>query len=243
MRRRKKSHLGTDRPTTLRVETLQLTPSGFTDFYRTLMALRFPLPVDDVLELRALINHEVDRYQMPALTPEVAQFRAALEKAIGSFGVGKRHHRERLIRTLFMIRDLHVAHVGASRHKETSLRASLEKNMGERSRAAREGLLTFFLLIIATMLWLGLADASRLLPVVAGLSAVISWRRFSNLRALESLADTLRQQLNAVLRLRIRSVNWKTMIHKLALILGYKQIRGIEVFRMERHFEAHGAYQ
>jgi len=33
-----------------------------------------------------------------------------------------------------------------------------------------------------------------------------------------------------VLRQRVNSLNWKTLIHKLALVLGYKRVPGVEVF-------------
>jgi len=37
-----------------------------------------------------------------------------------------------------------------------------------------------------------------------------------------------------VLRKRVDTLNWRTLIHKLALLLGYKQIQGVDVFRHEQ---------
>ena len=40
--------------------------------------------------------------------------------------------------------------------------------------------------------------------------------------------------VNEILRKRVDSLNWRTLIHKLSLLLGYKQIKGVEVFRHEQ---------
>lgn len=226
---------------TLRIEDLELSVPRFTDFYRALIALRFPLPIDDVLELRAIINHAADKYRQAELTRDGRHFRDALERAIGSFGIHKRHHRERLIRVLCLLRDTHAKHSHVSHGQEASLRDRLDRIAKQRAQALREGMLTFFLTIVAGLLWLGLTDPHWLLQLVVAASAVISWRRFHSLPTLESDAEILRMQINAILRLRIKSIKWKTLIHKLALILGYKQIRGIEVFNMA-HGEPHEAY-
>ena len=48
--------------------------------------------------------------------------------------------------------------------------------------------------------------------------------------------------LNLLLRQRVESINWRTLIHKLALLLGYKRIQGVEVFRQESADFNSGAY-
>jgi hypothetical protein len=45
------------------------------------------------------------------------------------------------------------------------------------------------------------------------------------------------------LRNRLDTLNWKTLIHKLSLILGYKQIQGIEVFRHNHLPGSQGEYR
>jgi hypothetical protein len=240
MRRRGKQASSALEPTVLRASTLQLNAAGFTDFYRTLVGLRFPLPVDEVLELRSLINHAVDHYRVPTLTPDVRQFREALEAAIDSFGVTKKHHRERLINSLCLIRDLHVTHSINSRDQEQSLRSRLDKNQRTRTRAAREALLSVLLLVLMGFLWFTLAERHWLLLGVGALSAYTGWNRFFALPDLDEDAQVMRQQLNAVLRARVKSVNWKTLIHKLAFILGFKRVHGIEVFRVEHRDDRHG---
>lgn len=239
MKHRRRQTGSTPEPTVLRVTTLQLNAAGFTDFYRTLVGLRFPLPVDEVLELRSLINHAVDRYRPPTLTADVRQFRDALELAIDSFGVTKKHHRERLINALCLIRDLHVAHSISSRDQEQSLRARLADNRRARTRARREALLSVFLAVLTAALWLTQPQPHWLLLGVGALSAYTAWNRFFALPDLDEDAQVMRQQLNAVLRARVKSVNWKTLIHKLAFILGFKQVHGIEVFRIEHPGERH----
>jgi hypothetical protein len=45
--------------------------------------------------------------------------------------------------------------------------------------------------------------------------------------------DKLTLEVNDVLRRRVNSLNWKTLIHKLALVLGYKRVAGVEVFDVD----------
>ncbi len=63
--------------------------------------------------------------------------------------------------------------------------------------------------------------------------AYMTWDSFHTLPRLDDEPKFLTPALNEVLRLRVESVNWKRLIHKLSLILGYKQIPGIVVFRMD----------
>ncbi len=132
------------------VTDLQLTARGLPSFYHTVLALRFPIDVAHVLELRYLLNHAADAYVEPAPTADERQFRKALAAAIDSFGIKNAYHHERLIKILAMIRDLHAAHLRASRIAEISLRNALADIRDTRAKLVRHGLLSLLATIFAT---------------------------------------------------------------------------------------------
>ena len=49
---------------------LTLTTRDFPDFYARIVAMRFPISVAEVLELRDLINHSADVHEEPADIPQ-----------------------------------------------------------------------------------------------------------------------------------------------------------------------------
>jgi hypothetical protein len=220
--------------------TLTLNAQTFPQFYRALMQLRFPMPVSQVLELRYLINHAVDRFKEPPLTADHRQFREALTRAIDSFGVDKKHSRRRLLKLLALLRELHVTHSLASRDAERSLRDRQSRNRAARRRALRFGAISLAGALTAVFAWLLTPETHLLVRIGAVLSAVLALRCFRLLPRLDSQHEELRRELNDLLRVRVNALNWKTLIHKLSLVLGYKQVRGIEVFRPdgELHDEA-----
>ena len=57
---------------------------------------------------------------------------------------------------------------------------------------------------------------------------------FHALPLLDREMERLTRDINDVLRKRVDTLNWRTLIHKLALLLGYKQIQGVDVFRHEQ---------
>jgi len=219
---------------------LSLTPDNFHAFYTKFINLRFPMQVAHVLELRYLINHAADKYKEPALTSDYRQFLDSLEGALTSFSVDNPRHRERLLRILSMLRDVHYTHSVDSRNAEEQLRQAMAENRAERDRSVRYGL--FFILagITFCLFWVGMENphwAIKWLPVAYGCFA---WRYFHKLPGLDANMGRLTADLNEVLRRRVRSLNWKTLIHKLALVLGYKRVPGIEVFHVDSDTEHHG---
>lgn len=210
-----------------------LTTEGFPDFYARILALRFPISVAEVLELRDLINHSADVYEEPADLPQNREFRESLEAAIQSFGVENRHHSERLLRVLTMLRGMHYNHTIASRDAEQRLRSLQTENRGARSRSLRNGSVALLAMLGTGAAWI-LTDQPgwglKLLPL---LSAIAALSYFHALPLLDRDMERLTRDLNVVLRKRVDTLNWRTLIHKLALLLGYKQIQGVEVFRHE----------
>lgn len=215
------------------VSNLRVTSSDFPALYNALLSLRFPLQVSQVLELRFLINHAVDYYKQPPPTTENRSLEQALRAAIASFGVENERHRERLLKILSMIRDLHNTHLVDSRIAELSLRAALGDIRRARSQVVRHGLYSLIATIFAGLTWLGSVDPGWTIKLLTLGLAYMTWDSFHALPRLDDEPKFLTPALNEVLRLRVESVNWKRLIHKLTLILGYKQIPGIVVFRMD----------
>lgn len=220
-----------------------LTTQNFPDFYRRILALRFPISVAEVLELRDLINHSADvQDDEPAESAQTREFRESLDAAIHAFGIENRHHSERLLKVLLMLRDMHYHHTIASRDQEQHLRRQQAGNRAYRRGALRNGLLALLTTGGAGAAWL-LAPASA--GVVQGLalaSALAALAYFRMLPRLDLEMERLTGELNRVLRQRVESINWRTVIHKLALLLGYKRIQGVEVFRQESADFNSGAY-
>jgi hypothetical protein len=224
-------------------EHLNLTPSHFHIFHTVFIGLRFPLNVSEVLDLRYLINHAVDEYTEPPLTADYRQFRDSLDKALDSFSIENPRHRDRLLKILAMIRDLHVSHSLESRYAEERIKLALADNRERRREAIRNGLLYLFTTALSVVAWFTYPEAAWLTKLLSLLCIVQSWLNFRALPRLDKHSKELRLQLNDVLRDRVNSVTWKTLIHKLALVLGFKQIKGVEVFRVDsEHADISSAY-
>lgn len=210
---------------------LNLGAASFHTFYRLVQGLRFPVKVADVLEFRFLINHAVDRFHEPPNTADYRYFRRALNQAIDSFGIEEQRYRDRLLRTLAMLREFHYQHSVLSRRRESRLRAQRRENQEVRSRSVRYGL--FFLLagIAIAIGGIALLEADWIAKLVAAGCAWLALDFFQSLAVLDREAERFTRELNDTLRSRVREVNWKMLIHKLALLLGYKKVDGIEVFR------------
>jgi len=211
-----------------------LTTRDFPDFYARVLALRFPISVAEVLELRDLINHSADVYEEPADIPQNREFRESLEGAIHSFGIENRQHGERLLRVLGMLRNMHYQHTIASRDAEQRLRQIQADNRTTRRRSLRNGVLALLTMLGTGLAWFSLEGAGWLLKLLPLTAAVVALGYFHALPLLDREMERLTRDLNDVLRKRVDSLNWRTLIHKLALLLGYKQIQGIDVFRQEQ---------
>ncbi len=213
------------------ITELQLTVDDFPEFYHALLALRLPMDVEHLIELRFLLNQAADAFRGSLSGPEEHRFERALRDAVTSFGIRNRRHRERLVRILTVIRELHTAHLVESRVTEIKLREALAELRRARSRAVRQGLYALAATIFAAFLWLGSPEPFWAIKVLTLLLAFMSWENFHALPALDRQPEKLRPALAEVMRRRVRTVNWKRLIHKLALILGHKQIPGVIVFR------------
>lgn len=208
-----------------------LTLENFPTFYRRILTMRFPIPVEDVLELRDLLNHSAEIFETPINNPQYREFQDSLLTAIHSFGIENERHCLRLLNMLAMFRSLHYQHSIDTRNKEEKLRLQQNVNRQARSRSVRYGLFALLATMITGLAWLGLNEPPWWLKLSTAGLALLSWDYYHSLPALDKEMAKITLRLNDVMRNRVDSLNWKTLIHKLALILGYKQIRGVEVFR------------
>ena len=210
-----------------------LTVRNFPIFYRMLLQLRFPIRVSGILELRALLNDTIDKAR--ELDPEIntREFHEALESAIDSFGITRPHHRERLLTLLTKIRNLHYSHSIYSRNREIDLREKMEDTRSARQTSTRVGSIFLLLAVVGGVAWAGAPVIHWIIKVVIVGSLFMAWDYYHSLPVLEREHKQLTQDLNELMRNRVEKINWKVMIHKLSLILGYKMVEGIEVFNEE----------
>jgi hypothetical protein len=211
-----------------------LTSASFPDFYSRIQNLRFPISVADVLELRDLINHSADVYEEAADIPDNREFRESLESAIHSFGIENSHHCERLIRVLTMLRSMHYQHTVSSRNAEQQLREWQAQNRMDQRAAMRNGVIALVVTGLLLLGWMLPETPGLLLKILPLISAMTAFHFFHMIPIMESKREALARDLNEVLRKRVEALNWRTLIHKLSLLLGYKKIQGIEVFRHEQ---------
>lgn len=215
---------------------LSSSPENFSPFYRRLVQLRFPLEVSDVLELRYLFNHAIDQAQEPARTRDFQHFRAARQMEMEAAGVENRRHRERLMKLLTMLRQLHLMHAIESRDAESELRRALANNRKAAASSVRYGKIALLAGALAGAFWL-LADApwwSQILTLGLG---YLSADYFYSLSILRRERALLGARLEDVLSKRISSLNWPLLIRNIALVLGYARVDGVEAFAIESELD------
>jgi hypothetical protein len=97
----------------------------------------------------------------------------------------------------------------------------------------RNGVLALLTLLGTSLAWYTLGEVDWLVKLLPLGAAVVALGYFHALPLLDRETERLTQELNGVLRKRVDTLNWRMLIHKLALLLGYKQIQGVDVFRHE----------
>ena len=230
--------MATNKNTMESISHFAITPANFPRLYRLLSGLRFPLRVADVLELRAVLNEAVDRFDLPEASPSYREFIEALESAIHSFGVESRRHADRLLKMLTLLREVHYNHSIDSRDKELGLRKRIEEIEEARSRSTQYGVASMLVTIGTVIFWVALPEPSWLIKGLALVSAYLSWDFFHSQPTLDREQKSVNKELNDLLRERITKVDWKMLIHKLSLLMGYKQVSGVEVFNMDEDFSS-----
>ena len=216
-----------------------LTLENFSAFYRRILTMRFPIPVEDVLDLRDLLNHSAEIFEPPVDNPQSREFQDSLLTAIHSFGIENERHCLRLLNMLAMFRSLHYQHSIDSRNAEEKLRLQQDLNRQARAHSVRYGLFALLITAISGLVWLGLSEAPWWLKLTTAAFALLTCDYHRSLPTLDKEMARITHQLNEVMRNRVDSLNWKALIHKLALILGYKQIIGVEVLRHNHEHHNH----
>lgn len=215
---------------TLELQDFRLTPDSFPAFYFFLVSLRFPVPVSLVLDMRSVLHFTADVTPEPVGVPHYAAFRQALKRAVVSFGVTEERHRERLLKVLVMLRGVHHAHTFQSRKAERHLRALIEHQRRARARCVRNSMLAILTAAGCFLAWIAMSAPDWKIKIATAICALFALSFFRVIPAMDDEIARLNQQLNDILRRRIQVLHWKTLIHKLALLLGYKRITGIEIF-------------
>jgi len=214
-----------------------LTSETFESIYNTIVGLKFPMEVARVLELRYLLNHTVDSYAEPLPTPDYREFREALQNVLDSVGVDNKRHSERMLRILSMMRELHYAYSIKTRDTENALRAEMANNRKRRQRGVRYALGLTLAAILSGILWLGAPELDWPIKTLTAAFALGAWLYLRTLPALDRALVELEKQMSQLQRHRVRSIHWRLLAQKLALLLGFKRSNDVEVFIIdtERH--------
>jgi hypothetical protein len=210
-----------------------LTSRNFPRFYRLVSSLRFPIDVSEVLELRAILNDAVDHAPEPVLTPAYREFREALYSAIDSFGLESKRHCERLLAILVVLRDLHYRHSISSRDAETALRIQQEEIRNARRRSLNYGVAALGLVAGLAAYWFVKIQPGWAVEAATLIASYGALDYFRSLPLLDRERRRVNTEINDVLRERVSAMDWKMLIHKLSLLMGYKRVSGVAVFHGE----------
>jgi uncharacterized membrane protein YccC len=207
-----------------------LTSETFEPIYNIVVGLKFPMEVARVLELRYLINHTVDAYVEPVLTPDYREFREALQTLVDGIGIDDKRHCERMLRILSMMRELHYTYSIKTRDAENDLRAEITDNRRRRRHGVRYALGLTLAAILSAILWLGVPELEWPIKVLTTAFAFGAWLYLRTLPALDRALAELEKRMNQLQRHRVRSIHWRLLGQKLSLLLGFKRSSDVEVF-------------
>jgi len=215
---------------------LTLEVATLPAFYRTLQSLRFPLQVEQVLDLRSTINLAIDTWQEPPLTRDHREFRERLERILEKADIDPRH-RERMLKLTALLRELHYEHSRQSSERELRLRDKRDENVYAQRQSRRVGVIWLLGGLTSALIWFFQAEAGWFVKLLTAGFAYLAFDYFHALPSLARRQEELRKELNDVLRVRIESIDWTALVHRLALVLGCKKEHGLEVFRLRTDSE------
>lgn len=222
---------------------LATSPDSFPFFYRRLISLHFPIEVAEILELRYLTHHAIDRAEMYGEGLEFRQFAADRGLDMDKVGIGKTLHRERLAQLLLLIRDYHKSHAARSNTAEARIRAALAENQFAQARSKHysknAGVAALFMAASSLLL-------SPPAVLMQGLTIFLCYLSADYLYSLSLLRReqrALQSELGEILRRRVRAINWRAIIRQTATILGYAQPLGGEAFRVEHEVDYNRTFE
>lgn len=212
-------------------------PAQFSDFYKKLVTLRFPLEVAEILELRYMFNSAVDHMVEPQLTRDFRDFCEQRRRDIEALRIDKAHHISRLTKLLAALRQFHLAHTIDSRDTEAYLRKALANNARAATLSLRYGKWTLGATLVAIGLWAALIHPGWWVQLATFVLGYLSADYFYSLSTLKRERSALSAQLQDVLNRRVSALQWPTLTKNVALILGYAKISGVEAFVLEGEHE------
>jgi len=207
-----------------------LHDGNFVKTYRHITSMRFPVDVASVLDIRASLNQAIDEVNPEQVSGGLKQFNEAVFDAISQLGIKHARHISRLTKLMSIFRELHHNHITRSRKHERGLRNQIRSNEDARTRSIGYGLFTFFLVIVGLLTWMIAGNALWFIKLGIGLLAYISFDYFMSLKTLKIEHEILGNELNQLLRQRIPTMDWKVLLEKTALVMGYKNEPGVDVF-------------
>lgn len=208
----------------------RLTSATLPVFYRKVMALRFPIDVVDVIDIRDAINSAADAFTLPAPTTAHRQLRESVRSVIEATNIDQKHHIDRLIHIMTMFRELHRSHRIASRTAEAKLRQRQLNNREARRLSIHYGFCMLIAALFPFVAWLIMKQPHWIIPSSAVFLAYLSCDYFYSLTALKREHQLLAREIEDLLMERIGSWRRKAFTYRIALILGYKRSADVNVF-------------
>ncbi|MHB1950613.1 MAG: hypothetical protein ACYCQK_03985 [Acidiferrobacteraceae bacterium] len=214
---------------------LRSSHETFSQLYRHLLELRFPLDVAEILELRSLLNQLIDQekdvQEDPALVMELHRIE------FDALGIAQPAHKDRLARLMVALRSWHVRHRNASRAQENRLRKALADNHRARKRSIQYGKAC---LVPALALFALSAVAGWHAWLIKGVALLLGYLFCDHFHSLVALGKQHRQldgKLAQLVAARVPSLNANSLLRQVALILGYGRVKGVEPFMLEDQAE------
>jgi len=223
VRTRRDKRQGLARKQRSQVLQQHITVSSFPAVYRTLAGLRFPADVEDVIEIRDMINQSLDRAERSAIAPRLSQLDNTFTSAIEQSGIHRQHHAEKLARILVLFRELHFQHTLMSRNREIQIRQLMADNREARASSTRLGMISIISASISFISLLALPEPSWLIKSTTLVFAIAALDYFQSLHIFDREYGILTSELNGVLRDRVGAMNRTTLARNLAAVLGYSK--------------------
>jgi hypothetical protein len=224
------SVVGTDNAKSDDLANQQLTVKTYPAFYRRVMRLRFPLDVAEIIELRDIIRHAADDLVEPSRLSRHQRFVEAARVEIEALGVRVPHHAERLVHILLMLRHLYYVHGARSREVEHSLQRRQAAHREAKKTSVKYGVFALAATAAAALTWAGIGDVSWPVKAITILLGYMALDCFYSLSTLSQYHKRLTRELEVVRNERVSSFEWRPLVHRIALILGYLRSGAVKPF-------------
>lgn len=216
---------------------LKSSSESFSQLYRHLVELHFPLDVAEILELRSLLNQIIDQGQeFTQEDPGVLMEMHRLE--FETLGVAQAAHKDRLARLMAILRAWHVRHRTALQIRENTLRKALANNRRAQKRSLQYGKACFAPALVLIAAWLIAGPHAWLIKGAALVLGYLFCDHFHSLIALGKEHRLLNSNLSELVTARAPALNWNALLRQVALVLGYGRVKGVEPFMLEEQPEA-----